>query len=119
MNRSQGFFGAVPADYLVCQQKLKELLGFSNLEKKRGIGIGQGCSNFGRERMFSADQWVKIIQKRLLKEPELVLNFLGSTTDYKLAENTISQLKEQFPSVIICINHCGKLNLSKSILLLA
>jgi ADP-heptose:LPS heptosyltransferase len=86
--------------------------------EKRKIAIGHGCSELGRERMLSANQWAEVLGRSIHPGEELDLLFLGGSGDSQLAAAIGSALQTCFPRVRIQ-NRCGQCALDESLATLA
>ena len=88
----------------------------SNLPRIAGTGrvrisIGHACSDFGKERMLSADQWVEVLRKMITSQ-EIV--FLGTRNDYSIAQEIIKTSRPYFPRADF-INKCGSFTLKETV----
>ncbi len=91
----------------------KNMVRLSQPETKRRITIGHGCSDFGKERMLSPEQWVQALTRRN-RAAEYEYIFLGSKNEREEAERIIGLLRERL-SGVSCINKCGTLSLRESL----
>jgi ADP-heptose:LPS heptosyltransferase len=80
------------------------------------ICIGAGCSDFGKERMLTAEQWVQVINTRVRSVPAHIV-FLGSKSDAELAEAIIHAAGGD-QSIHTFNNMCGRLSLRESVSML-
>ena len=112
--------GAEPASIERCRRLMRERFGgpAEPAPQARRIAVGHACSDFGRERMLTEQQWLAVFEQRLPpSEPATVL-FLGVMGDRPLANTIIDALARRFPSARF-ENLCGKLPLADSVLRLA
>jgi ADP-heptose:LPS heptosyltransferase len=78
----------------------------------RRITIGHACSELGRERMLTPEQWLRVLRSRKVDTAELV--FLGSDADRDSATAIIDVLRPHFPRAGF-VNRCGELSLAESV----
>ena len=93
---------------------------WSDVSSEKGklyLGIAPACSDYGKERMLTAEHWSFILGARLQKEHSCVVHLLGGPVDYAFAEAILRKLKEVSPDSEY-ENWCGKLSLPQSVSLL-
>lgn len=96
----------------VCvEQLLKNIVPLEKSTRVR-ITIGHACSDLGKERMLSVEQWLKVFQKKKVHSEEFI--FLGVKADYKFAQDIINSLKTHFPDALFT-NTCGCTSLEESL----
>lgn len=78
----------------------------------RKISIGHACSEMGRERMLTAEQWCAVFTRKDVTCEEFV--FLGTRADYHQAQKIIEKLAVHFPEASFN-NECGSMSLAESI----
>jgi ADP-heptose:LPS heptosyltransferase len=76
------------------------------------IGLGVGCSIFGKEREASIDFWKKLIIE-ILNQTNYSLVFIGGPEDKKIAVNITTQLPSSSKNRMH--NFCGSMPLAESI----
>ena len=81
------------------------------------ICIGAGCSQLGRERMLTPEQWHRLFSERPIDHGNTEVIFLGGIDDRPLSTEIINRLSSDFESVIF-LNFCGKMKLTESLALL-
>ncbi len=113
--------GAEPASWDQSRQHLRARLALPEAAPPTGvrrIAVGQGCSDFGKERMLSASQWKTFIMSRLPRGTRAEVIFLGASAERDLAEQTMTLLKADRQD-LACSHRCGALSLPDSLTLLA
>jgi ADP-heptose:LPS heptosyltransferase len=95
-----------------CAEHLRKNLVPVSKSSRARISIGHACSEFGKERMLSADQWIEVFRKGKVTSEEIV--FLGATTDYLNAQEIIEVARAQFPAVDFQ-NKCGTMALKEAV----
>ncbi len=81
--------------------------------KKRRFSIGHGCSDFGKERMLTPEQWATALADRIPSSDNEYF-FLGSVNDHRDAEQIIVLLRQRVPNASF-LNLCGSLPLMESV----
>jgi len=80
------------------------------------ICIGFSCSELGKERMLTAEQWVQVFRKN--PRPNFAeFVFLGVASERPIAELIMDKIRMQFPQLKL-INKAGELSLKESVALL-
>ncbi len=82
----------------------------------RSICLSPFCSELGPERMFTAKEWIYIIEHKYPRE-ELAIYLLGGKVDVESAKNYEREFLSLAPNLKI-INVAGKLSLKESVAVL-
>jgi ADP-heptose:LPS heptosyltransferase len=128
LNRSSGIYyfyeevtwlmGAKPATMAECEEWFRSHFHNSAMETDKGvtkIAVNHACSDMGRERMLSVEQWVEIFQKRGLTNEHVY--FLGIKKDAMMAQQIVDKLQLRFPQAKF-FNKCGAHELKETLTLL-
>jgi ADP-heptose:LPS heptosyltransferase len=111
--------GAAPATREDCERRLRDGLpaALARTHGRRRLALGHACSELGRERMLSAEQWRVLLARRDdLAGAEL--HVLGGAEDQPAAEALIAACAPQLPSVA-WHDQCGQIDLAGAVALLA
>jgi ADP-heptose:LPS heptosyltransferase len=81
------------------------------------VGVAPGCSDLGRERMLTAEQWSTVLEKRCSLQDNLGLVFIGGPRDTIMAQGIISRLQPRFLQAKF-LDACGQHNLGDSVALM-
>ncbi|NLF24489.1 MAG: glycosyltransferase family 9 protein [Deltaproteobacteria bacterium] len=114
-------FGALPANHSICREHLKKQLSLPAAcaaSSSRRIVLAPACSELGRERMLSVDQWRAFFQRRFTTGPYPEFIFVGTHQDLDLSRRLEMELKAISPE-IHTENHCGKFPLQESLRVIA
>ena len=104
---------AQPASLAACAESLRQRLKpVGRRTDQRQIAVGHACSELGRERLLSPEQWLHVFRSRDITSEEVI--FLGGEADRPLAEHIIDAVAPEFPAASFH-NLCGELPLSESI----
>lgn len=98
--------------YDTCARQLRKYLVPVEKSQRTRITIGHACSELGKERILTAEQWLLIFQKRNVESQEFL--FLGAAGDFASAQEIIDFIKPHFPDAVF-INECGRTNLAESV----
>lgn len=111
---------ATPASFVECRT---HFLNYHQFKKKpdsakKIICIGAVCSDNGKERMLTAENWLSVIQKNKIQQEQFL--FLGGKADFEIVQKIINFLKYKVQSGELSAqleftNLCGTLPLSESI----
>ncbi len=111
--------GAAPASRDACAESLLGTVGKqpSAREAGRRLGLGPACSELGRERRLSPEQW-RVALARHPKSEHAEICVLGGAGDRLEAQAIITECEPSLPD---CTwrNECGRLSLAGSVALLA
>lgn len=77
------------------------------------VAIGFACSELGRERMLTPEQWVKAFRKNVRPAHRRIV-FLGGPADRVDGDAIIEALRPVFPHLAF-ENYCGRLALRESV----
>jgi len=111
--------GAKPASAEACRRHLLE--GLPSREASSPLPtvcVGSFCSEMGRERMLSAEQWKEVLLERQGEGRERCFVFLGGACDRAEAERVVELLRAALPRHRY-ENRCGELTLPQSLATLA
>lgn len=109
---------AEPISVAATSRHLKALIPGSTRNSNRlRICISAGCSQLGRERMLTPEQWRRLFSERPIDQRNTEVIFLGGIDDRPLSTEIINRLSNDFESVIF-LNLCGKMKLIESLALL-
>jgi ADP-heptose:LPS heptosyltransferase len=128
LNRSSGIYhfyeevawlmGAKPATMVECGDWFRSHFKAHTLEvlsEKTKIAVNHACSDMGRERMLSVEQWVEIFQKRKITDEHVY--FLGIKKDAVMAQQIVERLQPLFPQAKF-FNKCGSYSLQETLTVL-
>jgi ADP-heptose:LPS heptosyltransferase len=106
--------GAPPASAAESQAHLRQRIPETEAGRDEDvICIGQGCSDFGRERMLTPDQWATLLDLHRKSHGKSAFVFIGGPGDRELAERTIRIARERGLDHGLT-NRCGELSLLAS-----
>ena len=88
------------------------LAGAAPAAAGRRIAVGHACSEMGRERMLTPDQWLAVFRSRDVAGGEFV--FLGGRADRGEADAIIEALRPHCGDARFA-NRCGELSLAESV----
>jgi ADP-heptose:LPS heptosyltransferase len=109
--------GTSPVPWHECGELLKRRLSPEPPNpSSRRIAVGASCSDFGRERMLTAAQWIDVFSRKGVRDEEIV--FLGGREDRTGAEEILSRAVGRFPGARFR-NLCGETDLKGSLDVLA
>jgi len=110
-------FAVSPASQEECREHL--IKGIPEIEKpdKHRISIGHGCSDLGRERMLSAEEWEQVLISRIGTDREMEIVFLGVESHSALAAEITARVSARLPKVDF-LDFCGKTTLTESLSIL-
>jgi ADP-heptose:LPS heptosyltransferase len=107
-------FNVAPASRQECCDRLIRGLPEKEQQAKYRISIGHGCSDLGKERMLSAQQWEQVLASRIDANRETEVAFLGADKDAALAKEIIQRVSAGMPQVEFS-DFCGKTSLAESL----
>ena len=110
-------FAVRPASPEECRDHLEKGLPEAERPDSYRICIGHGCSDLGRERMLSAEQWEKVLLSRIDAGRDMEVVFLGVEKDSALATEITGRVSSRLPKVNFR-DFCGKTTLTESLSLL-
>lgn len=110
-------FDVTPASQSECHDHL--MMAIPEVEPVKGcrISIGHACSDLGRERMLTAEQWVSVFTSHLDAGFQAEVVFLGAAKDSALAAEIAGELSKKMPN-LSCRDLCGKTSLPESLAIL-
>jgi ADP-heptose:LPS heptosyltransferase len=80
------------------------------------VCVGFACSDLGKERMLSPEQWVLVFRENLRPDHK-TFTFLGGPGDRARGDAIITAVRAEFPSLAL-VNRCGELTLKQSVAVL-
>jgi len=118
-DRIADVFQSPIADRTECRAELVRVCQIpSDLPSKPDqVAIGPACSDLGRERMLTPEQWILAFREHLRPEHRRFV-FLGGRGDRERTQSIVDGLRREFP-LLELENRCGELSLPQSVTALA
>ncbi len=107
--------GATPLSFAESQKSFRslELFRKQSPEDISRVAIGSTCSDMGKERLLTAEQWIHVFRQESFPELCQAL-FLGTAADRNFVQKLIDEVAPHFPQIQFQ-NLCGETSLKESI----
>jgi ADP-heptose:LPS heptosyltransferase len=110
-------FGVTPLTMDQAVERFRARLGVSNDSTTTGrrVALAPCCSELGRERMLTAEQWRAVVERDLSPSPDAPAHFelLGGPGDRAFLDALAAMLSTL--AGVTCTNHAGRTTLRQSI----